>query len=153
MGTSINIIAVIVPQTIYVQSMSILGRRIRRLFQHTEYRSLFIWKSARTIRESQFRTIPSHVARLFLPTIATWYQQDGATCHTSNFKIKFISNRKRDFKIENESRESHIAPQWHCMVALKSRPNNNFFLWGYLKSWVCCNDPTTIAQLMTTIRQ
>lgn len=76
----------------------------------------------------------------------TWMQQDGATCHTSNaslpvvkelFPNKLISRRG---DIPWPSRSPDLTP---C----------DFFLWGYLKSRVYHNKPTTISQLKQNIHE
>ena len=76
----------------------------------------------------------------------TWMQQDGATCHTSNltlpvvqeiFPNKLISRRG---DIPWPPRSPDLTP---C----------DFFLWGYLKSRVYHNKPTTISQLKDNIHE
>ena len=75
----------------------------------------------------------------------TWFQQDGATSHTSNVSLprvreifpgKLISRRG---DINWPSRSPDLTPM-------------DFFLWGFLKSKVYVNKPTSLAQLKQNIR-
>lgn len=75
----------------------------------------------------------------------TWFQQDGATSHTSNrslprvreiFPNKLISRRG---DINWPPRSPDLTPM-------------DFFLWGYVKSKVYANKPTSLAQLKENIR-
>ncbi|XP_069359553.1 histone-lysine N-methyltransferase SETMAR-like [Maniola hyperantus] len=74
----------------------------------------------------------------------TWFQQDGATCHTSNeslpvvkdmFPEKLISRRG---DIPWPPRSPDLSPA-------------DFFLWGYLKSRVYIDKPNTLRQLKEKI--
>lgn len=76
----------------------------------------------------------------------TWFQQDGATCHTSNDSIaavreifgqKVISKRG---DINWPPRSPDLSPM-------------DFFLWGYLKSMVFNNNPQSIEELKENIRE
>lgn len=76
----------------------------------------------------------------------TWFQQDGATCHTSNLSLpvvqalfpeKLISRRE---DIQWPPRSPDLTP---C----------DFFLWGYLKSQVYRNSPATLDALKNNIRR
>lgn len=75
----------------------------------------------------------------------TWFQQDGATCHTANvslvavrelFPQKLISKRG---DITWPPRSPDLTPM-------------DFFLWGYVKSKVYENSPRTLHQLKENIR-
>lgn len=75
-----------------------------------------------------------------------WFQQDGATSHTSNtaleavrelFPNKLISRRG---DINWPPRSPDLAP-------------NDYFLWGYLKSRVYNNAPANLIQLKNRIRE
>lgn len=75
-----------------------------------------------------------------------WFQQDGATSHTSNtaleavrewFPDKLISRRG---DINWPPRSPDLAP-------------NDFFLWGYLKSRVYNNAPANLIQLKNRIQE
>ena len=75
-----------------------------------------------------------------------WFQQDGATAHTS----------RRAMGILREMFPAHLIPflgdiGWPARsLDLNSC---NFFLWGYLKSKVYINCPRSIEQLRDAIRQ
>jgi len=75
-----------------------------------------------------------------------WFQQDGATCHTSNdsmsavhaiFGQKVISRRG---DINLPPRSPDLSPM-------------DFFLWGYLKSKVFNSNPLSLAELKELIRE
>ncbi|CAH2101362.1 unnamed protein product [Euphydryas editha] len=75
----------------------------------------------------------------------TWFQQDGATCHTSNeslpvvkemFPKKLISQRG---DIPWPPRSPDLTPA-------------DFFLWGYLKHRVYAHKPKTLFELKAKIR-
>lgn len=76
----------------------------------------------------------------------TWFQQDGATCHTSNDSIaavreifgqKLISKRG---DINWPPRSPDLSPM-------------DYFLWGYLKSKVYISNPGSIEELKENIRK
>ncbi|KPJ21635.1 Transposable element Tc3 transposase [Papilio machaon] len=75
---------------------------------------------------------------------ATWFQQDGATCHTSN---ESLADLKEKFAGKLVSRRGDIPwpPRSPDLTPL------DFFLWGYMKSRVYSNNPTSIAQLKANI--
>lgn len=75
----------------------------------------------------------------------SWFQQDGATAHTAHVSMNVLRElfpRKiisRHGDIPWPARSPDLSP---C----------DFFLWGYLKSIVYRNQPTTTAQLKENIR-
>ena len=76
-----------------------------------------------------------------------WFQQDGATCHTSRETITLLREKFPERLIslhggdqEWPSRSCDLTP---C----------NFFLWGYVKSQVYVNKPQTIAELKREIQR
>lgn len=77
---------------------------------------------------------------------ATWFQQDGATCHTSNASLAVVNEM---FAGKLISRRGDIA--WPPRSPDLTPPD--FFMWGYLKSKVYSNNPATINQLKTNIRE
>lgn len=77
---------------------------------------------------------------------ATWFQQDGATCHTSN---ESLAVAKEMFAGKLISRRGDIP--WPPRSPDLTPPD--FFLWGYMKSRVYSNNPTTIAKLKANIRE
>lgn len=76
----------------------------------------------------------------------TWFQQDGATCHTSNESIEVV---REMFPQKLISRRGDISwpPRSPDLTPA------DFFLWGYLKSRVYSNNPTNLQQLKLNIRQ
>ena len=74
----------------------------------------------------------------------TWFQQDGATCHTATETLEllrtYFGNRiiSRGCDIIWPSR----SPDLNCL---------DYFLWGYLKSRVYVNKPRTLLQLQANI--
>ena len=73
-----------------------------------------------------------------------WFQQDGATPHTSNFALNFLravfGNR-----IISKRAEHEWAPHSPDLNPL------DFFLWGYLKDRVYGNSPQTIDELKLSV--
>jgi len=72
-----------------------------------------------------------------------YYQQDGATCHTSNASMGEIGSF---FK-----RQNYLKKLWPPRSP--DLTPAGFFLWGLLKGKVYKNTPRTIEQLKDTIRQ
>lgn len=73
-----------------------------------------------------------------------WFQQNGATCHTSNDTINILKERFEGMVI---SRRGDVNwPQRSCDLTPL-----NFFLWGYLKSQVYTNKPQTTDALKVNI--
>lgn len=117
-------------------------------------RTLFLRNSTRVICHCKFRPIHSHVENFFFPQLqqfegynrATWFQQDGATCHTSNASMAVINEMSAG---KLTSRRGDIA--WPPRSPDLTPPD--FFMWGYLKSRVYSNNPATINQLKTNIQE
>lgn len=75
-----------------------------------------------------------------------WFQQDGATCHTAHATIDLLETKFQGRIITHNS-----AVKWpprSCDLTPL-----DFFLWGYLKSRVYVNRPTTIQQIKNEIRR
>ena len=72
-----------------------------------------------------------------------YYQQDGATCHTSNASMREIES----FFKERITSKNLWPPRSPNLTPADS------FLWGLLKSKVYKNTPRTIEQLKDAIRQ
>ncbi|CAK1591478.1 unnamed protein product [Parnassius mnemosyne] len=74
----------------------------------------------------------------------TWFQQDGATCHTAGASIEAI---KELFPNKVISRRSTInwPPRSPDLSPL------DYFLWGYLKGKVYDDHPTNLSQLKENI--
>jgi hypothetical protein len=75
-----------------------------------------------------------------------WFQQDGATCHTSRQTLAFLHEKfpQRVISLHGDQewppRSCDLTP---C----------DFFLWGYVKSQVYANKPRTIPELKAEIRR
>ena len=67
------------------------------------------------------------------------FSKDGATPHTSNNTLLWLRQRFEDWPI---SRRCDIKWVPHMP---------EFYLWGYLKDWVCENNLQTISELKTAI--
>ncbi|XP_046962436.1 uncharacterized protein LOC124531912 [Vanessa cardui] len=76
----------------------------------------------------------------------TWFQQDGATSHTFNESLAVV-NEVFNGKLILRRGDIPWPPRSPDLTPL------DFFLWGYLKSRVYANKPTTIAQLKENIRE
>lgn len=73
-----------------------------------------------------------------------WYQQDGATCHTSKDTITLLKE-----KFSNRVISKNADVQWpprSCDITPL-----DFYLWGYVKSLVYANRPQTLNDLKTNI--
>lgn len=76
----------------------------------------------------------------------TWFQQDGATCHTSNESLPVV---KEMFPEKLISRRGDIL--WPPRSPDLSPAD--FFLWGYLKHRVYIHKPRTLLELKAKIRE
>lgn len=73
-----------------------------------------------------------------------WFQQDGATCHTAISTIELL---KRKFKDSIISRNGPVNwPPRSCDLTPL-----DYFLWGYVKSMVYADKPTTLEALEASI--
>lgn len=75
-----------------------------------------------------------------------WFQQDGATCHTANETINLLKGQFGDNII---SKRGPI--NWPPRSCDLTPPD--YFLWGYVKSMVYANKPTTLEALEANIQQ
>lgn len=75
-----------------------------------------------------------------------WFQQDGATSHTANATMTLL-NEKFPGRIISRNSDVNWPPRSCDLTPL------DFFLWGYLKSKIYANSPTTIQQLKDAIAQ
>lgn len=75
-----------------------------------------------------------------------WFQQDGASSHTSNLSREWLKNhfRKHVVSLKTEFEWAPYSPDL-------SPPD--FFLWGYLKDKLYSNKPRTISELKENIRE
>ena len=74
-----------------------------------------------------------------------WFQQDGATSHTANDTIELIREKFGDRVISGGARVPW--PPRSCDLTPL-----DFFLWGFLKSRVYANKPSTLDELKDNIR-
>ena len=89
-------------------------------------------------------SIKNYVNQLTHDELTTgYYQQDGATCHTSNASMREIENFFQDRIIS----KNIWPPRFPDLMPA------DFFLWGLLKGKVYKNTPRTIEQLKDAIRQ
>ena len=75
-----------------------------------------------------------------------WFQHDGTTCHSANATMALL-NEKFPGRIISRNNEANWPPRSCNLTPL------DFFLWGYLKSKVYANKPTTVQQLKDEIRR
>ena len=73
-----------------------------------------------------------------------WFQQDGATPHTSNESLAWLRQRFPDRLISRR-----CDPEWSPHSPDLNPPD--FYLWGYLKDRVFGNNPQTIPDLKAAI--
>ncbi|XP_065200387.1 uncharacterized protein LOC135842968 [Planococcus citri] len=74
----------------------------------------------------------------------TWFQQDGATCHSATDTISLLREHfgHRIISLNTEISWPPRSPDFSAC---------DFFLWGYLKSKVYQDDPRTLKQLLDNI--
>jgi hypothetical protein len=104
-------------------SLTVTGDRYRQMLQNF------------FIPQLQLRRIRLH---------RTWFQQDGATCHTANETLSFLREK---FPGRLISKKGDI--NWPPRSPDLSVPD--FFLWGFLKSHVYRNSPVTLDDLRNNI--
>lgn len=75
-----------------------------------------------------------------------WFQQDDATCHTSNETLELIHEKFPD-RLISRFGDVNWPPRSCDLTPL------DYFLWGYVKDEVYKNNPTTIEELKTNIEQ
>lgn len=105
--------------------------------------------NAITVNEDRYRSM---LTDFFLPELVRlglnkmWFQQDGATWHTANLTIDLL---KETFGNSIISRNGPVNyPPRSCDLTPL-----DFFLWGYVKSLVYSNHPTTLHELQTNIER
>jgi len=74
-----------------------------------------------------------------------YFQQDGATCHTTRNNITFLRS-KFPQRVISQNADFNWPPRSCDLTPL------NFFLWGFLKSRVYANKPQTINDLKNNIQ-
>ena len=94
---------------------------------------------AATVNGARYRDT---ITRFFLPKFDDidvadmWFQQDDATCHTTDETIQLPHETFPDRVL------SRFGDQNWPPISCDLTPLD-FFLWGYLKSKICVDDPTT----------
>ena len=76
--------------------------------------------------------------------VLQWFQQDGATPHTSKESLAWLQQRFPDRLISRR-----CDPQWSPYSPDLNPPD--FYLWGYLKDRVYANNPQSIPDLKAAI--
>ncbi|GFY76899.1 putative DD41D transposase [Trichonephila inaurata madagascariensis] len=74
-----------------------------------------------------------------------WFQQDGTTNHTAHVTIDLLRNKfderlSRNGTVDWPPRSCYLTPL-------------DFYLWGYVKSLVYANKPTTLEELKANIER
>jgi hypothetical protein len=77
---------------------------------------------------------------------SSWFQQDGATCHTSNDSIAALREIFGQ-KVISKRGDIHWPPRSPDLTPM------DFYLWGYLKSKVYISNPVSIEELKENIRE
>ncbi|VVC38683.1 Hypothetical protein CINCED_3A002631 [Cinara cedri] len=75
-----------------------------------------------------------------------WFQQDGATCHTSNATIAILNGKFEGMVISRRG-DVNWPPRSCDLTPL------DFFLWGFLKSQVYADKPKSTDDLKVNITQ
>lgn len=75
----------------------------------------------------------------------TWFQQDGATCHTSNQSLAVV-NQLFPEKVISRRGTINWPPRSPDLTPL------DYFLWGHIKQKAYVNKPRTLLQLKHNIR-
>ena len=98
---------------------------------------------AQTVNGVRYREM---ITSFFLPRIeemnveGMWFQQDGATCHTARETIQLLHQSFPGRVISRFGDQNW--PRRSCDLTPL-----DFFLWGFLKSMVYANKPTTTQAL------
>ncbi|GFU19589.1 uncharacterized protein TNCV_21621 [Trichonephila clavipes] len=73
-----------------------------------------------------------------------WFQQDGATCHTARATIDLLKDTLGD-RLISRFGPVNWPPRSCDLTPL------DYFLWGYVKSWVYADKPQTLDHLKDNI--
>ena len=102
---------------------------------------------AQTVNGVRYREM---ITSFFLPRIeemnveGMWFQQDGATCHTARETIQLL-HQSFPGRVISRFGDQNWPPRSCDLTPL------DFFLWGFLKSMVYANKPTTTQALKDEI--
>ena len=75
-----------------------------------------------------------------------WYQQDGATCHSTTITIELLGTVFEN-RIINRNSEV-VWPAWNCVLT-----HLDYFLWGTVKDKCYTNHPETIDDFIYEIEE
>ncbi|GFU69466.1 putative DD41D transposase [Trichonephila clavipes] len=102
-----------------------------------------------TVNDDRYRAM---ITNFFIPELNNhdaqelWFQQDGATCHTARATIDLLKDTFGDHLI------SRFGPVNWPPRSCDLTPLD-YFLWGYVKSLVCADNPQTLDHLEDSIRR
>lgn len=102
-----------------------------------------------TVTAARYRDM---ITRFFLPQLDDidvanmWFQQDGATCHTARETLQLL-HETFPGRVLSRFGDQNWPPRSCDLTPL------DFFLWGYLKSQVYVNKPTTTRALKEEIQR
>ncbi|GFV58299.1 DUF4817 domain-containing protein [Trichonephila clavipes] len=75
-----------------------------------------------------------------------WFEQDGPTCHTARATIDLLKDTFGD-RLISRFGPVNLPPRSCDLTPL------DYFLWSYVKSWVCADKPQTLDHLEDNIRR
>ncbi|GFS78024.1 putative LOC100569746 [Trichonephila clavipes] len=75
-----------------------------------------------------------------------WFQQDGATCHTARATIDLLKDTFGDSLFSRFGPVNWPPRSWDLTPL-------DYFLWGYVKSFVYADKPQTLDHLKDSIRR
>ncbi|GFU74407.1 uncharacterized protein TNCV_2525761 [Trichonephila clavipes] len=102
-----------------------------------------------TVNGDRYRAM---ITNFFIPELNNhyvqelWFQQDGATCHTARATIDLLKDTLGD-RLISRFGPVNWPPRSCDLTPL------NYFLWGYVKSWVYADKPQTLDHLEDNIRR
>ena len=117
---------------------------MRILVQRHNNWAIFLRKSARRSRYSQWRSLSGHVEEEDIGNV--WFQQDGGTCHTAEAILDVLRPVFEDRIIS--SRADAIWPPRSCDLT-----SLDYYLWGVVKDKCYADKPETIDALKDNIRE
>ncbi|GFW49759.1 uncharacterized protein TNCV_358621 [Trichonephila clavipes] len=102
-----------------------------------------------TVNGDRYRAM---ITNFFIPELSNhdvqelWFQQDGATCHTARATIDLLKDTFGD-RLISRFGPVNWPPRSCDLTPL------DYFLWGYVKSWVYADKPQTLDHLVDNIRR
>ena len=116
-------------------------------------RALLFWKWERAGSDGELRPVPGYASRIF--NSSSWRKWDWRWQHLVSTGRGYSSHGKDFYKLSKNDFPSTLnIPKWYVPYPPRSPDLTpcDFFLWGYLKSKVHVNRPTTIQELKEAIR-